>query len=104
MPVKLSYVLLGSVELTDVPFAPTSGLILPSAAGPLLDEPAKLLICVRLATAITFFACLCPPVTFPQPAPAPYPQSELPSFPAEKTCVNEGYNLICSSRSFAKDV
>ena len=63
--------LFGNVELTDVPFAPTSGLILPSAAGPLLDEPARLLIWVRFATAITFLACLCPPVTFPQPAPAP---------------------------------
>ena len=44
VPVKLSYVLLGNVEFTEVPLAPTSGLILPSAAGPLLEEPAKLLI------------------------------------------------------------
>ena len=67
----MSYVLFGSVEFTDVPFAPISGLILPSAAGPLLEEPARLLICVKFATHNTFLACLCPPVTLPHPDPAP---------------------------------
>ena len=66
-----------------------SGFIRPSAAGPLLDEFAKPLIDVKLATAITFFACLCPPVTLPQLAPLvpdiyALLQEELPLFPAEK--------------------
>ena len=47
-----------TVEFTEVPFAPISGFILPSAAGPLLDDDAKTPDELRLATAITFFACL----------------------------------------------
>ena len=46
------------MEFTELPLAPISGLILPSAAGPLLDEDARFPTFVKLATAITFLACL----------------------------------------------
>ena len=101
--------MLCSVEYTLEPFAPISGFILPSAAGPLLDDAAKFPIDVKFATAITFLACLWPPVTFPQFAPEVpeiygLVQEELPLFPAEKTCIKWVKELLCSSISLAKDV
>ena len=48
-----------------------SGLIRPSAAGPLLEEEDKEPVKLRFATVTTFLACLCPPVTLPHPEPAP---------------------------------
>ena len=59
------------MEYTLVPTAAKSGLIRPSAAGPLDDEPAMTSKLVKLAVATTFLPCLCPPVTFPHWDPAP---------------------------------